>query len=149
MNEQQKTALDERRSAPLGEQQGPAEFRDYRDDIVVSEALLDEMAYDYASEYLQEEERDAFVERMAEDAYRVLMRNIFCTAVIGVNAALQLRDEAVFRSVAQSLDTDVTDDEQMRAMLRFMFTLLGDQAKDASGNEAQLRARVEYLASLV
>lgn len=127
----------------------PQDVQDYRDDIVVSEALLDEMAYDYASECLQDDERDAFVERMAEDAYRAVMRNIFCTAVVGINAALQLSDDGVFRVVADSLDVDVGDDEMMRDMLKFMFRFLGQQATEASADEEQLEKRVEYLVGLV
>lgn len=119
--------------------------------VSVTDALLDDLAFQYASEMLDEDEGEAFVERMAEDEYKAVMRQIFCRCAMGVNAALMIKEQGVFEAFARLLEfPDLSaDDDQLAKLTRYTLQKLGEDAAEAADDEAGLKARVDRMIAQV
>lgn len=115
--------------------------------IHVADALLEDLMYLYAAGLQSEDDADALAERLAEDDYRAVMRQIFCRACMAVNGALQVQDEAVFQAFVARLElADLSSgDAVLEGMLRFTLRKLGEDAVDGCADETRLQARMEYV----
>lgn len=117
--------------------------------IEVSESLLDDLIELYASETLSDDDEiEAFVERMAEDDYKAAIRLDFCHCAMAVNAALLLPEEAVYRCFVGLLDLG-EEDEVLAKMKRFVLRKLAEDALEAVEDEARFEQRVVFAVSAV
>ncbi|MGH8077428.1 MAG: hypothetical protein ACREPE_08915 [Lysobacter sp.] len=115
--------------------------------IHVTNALLEDLVYLYASQAITEDESEAFVERMADDDYRAVIRQIFCRACLGVNAAVAIEDEAVFNAYVAHLELpDLScNDEVLAQLLRYTLSKLGQDAGEGMDDSERLVPRLQYL----
>lgn len=121
-------------------------------EIHVTDTLLEDLLYLYAEDALEPDAADAFVARAAEDAaFRAVVRQIFCRACLGVNAALGMGDEAMFRAYVEPLELPelACDDPVLRRLLGYTLRKLGADADDAAEDANRFEQRMAYLLDLV
>lgn len=117
------------------------EFYRRHQPIQVADTLLNDLAFLYASEALEGDDCEAFVERIAEEDYMAAIRLDFCHCCMAVNAALYLDDQAVYEAFLPLLDLD-DDDEMLADMKRFILRKLGADHEELAADEDAFRARV-------
>lgn len=115
------------------------------DAIQVSDPLLDDLVFLYASEALPEDEVEPFVERMAETAYKAAIRLDFCHSCMAVNAAMFLPEdeEEVYQAFVALLQL-CEEDEVLAKMKRFILRKLADDALDAVEDTDRFGRRVDF-----
>ncbi|MDQ1090618.1 hypothetical protein QE400_000031 [Xanthomonas sacchari] len=142
---QQRLSLAAAQRSPLDLAQ---EFYRRHQPIEVADTLLDDLVFLYASEALEGDDCEAFIERVTEEDHMAAVRLDFCHCCMAVNAALYLDDQSVYEAFLPLLDLD-DEDEMLADMKRFILRKLGADHEELARDEGVFRARVQIALSKI